>query len=397
MNPTRGAPPNRSRVVEAHRLVRRAFAVAAGFGVTAAAWAVVVFIRGGSWWGPLHAFLAGVVLAAISGASQMFTITWSSAPAPPRRSSLAQGSALVVGVALVLVGVANGLDVATWVGAGLVVTSLALLGVNLLGIIRRSLLRRFDLSIRFYLLALACGTVGVTLGALLGTHTLTGDTYATARSVHLHLNIVGLIGLTIIGTIPTLLPTFAHRRAVSGREAVLGWRMSVVAALLIGGGLVGPLWLVGVGTLLVGVAAITMTVGIVVRLGRKGLTEALPYLHVVAGIGWLASWTVIDAAAVFTGSPLPPFSGWTGAAVVAGIGQVLLGSVAYLFPVAMGAPVTENLHRMGRWPVIPLVVANLTGIFLAAGFPGAAGAAGAVWLLDVVRRVVLVRKPVRDT
>ncbi len=387
--PTKGE----SRVVEAHRLVRRAFAIAAGFGVTAAAWAVVVFIRGGSWWGPLHAFLAGAVLAAISGASQMFTITWSSAPAPPRRASLVQGSGLAAGVALVLVGVPNGWDLATWIGGAFVVGALALLGTNLVGIIRRSLLRRFDLSIRFYLLALACGVAGVTIGALLGTHTLTGDTYASARIVHLHLNLVGLVGLTIIGTIPTLLPTFAHTKTVSGREAVLGWRVSIVAVLLIAAGLVGPTWLVGVGSTLIGAVAIVITLGIAVRLGRRAPDEILPYLQVLCGLGWLAAWTIVDGAGVISGVPLPAFSGWTAAAVVSGVGQVLVGSIAYLLPVAVGAPITDNLHRMGRRAWAPLVALNALGFCLVVGIPVGAAVAGGVWLADFTVRLARVRRP----
>ncbi len=77
------------RVVESHEIASSSFRAAALFGLVAIVWAGWVLIRGGSWWGPLHAFLAGTVLLAISGATQMFTITWSAAPAP--RAGLATG------------------------------------------------------------------------------------------------------------------------------------------------------------------------------------------------------------------------------------------------------------------------------------------------------------------
>jgi len=189
-----------ARVAESHRLVRAAFAVAGGFGATAVVWAILVLARGGSWWGPIHTFLVGAVLAAISGATQMFTATWSSAPAPPRTTTLLQRAGLVVGTALVLVGVSNDLPAVVWTGGLLVAASLALLALILLRVIRQSLLRRFDLSIRFYLLALGCGVVGVTLGILLGSGSL-AESYATTRLVHLHLNLVGLVGFTILGTL----------------------------------------------------------------------------------------------------------------------------------------------------------------------------------------------------
>ncbi len=386
------AVTGRTRVVEAHRLVRMAFGVAAGFGVAAATWAVIVGTRGGSWWGPIHTFLVGAVLASISGATQMFTITWSSAPPPSRRWSGLQGGFLVGGTALVLVGVSNGSGFLVWAGGILVVGALVLLGVILRGVIRRSLLRRFDLSSRFYLLALGCGTVGVTLGILLGSGAV-ADTYAATRLVHLHLNLTGLVGFTILGTIPTLLPTFAHRRAAIGREAVVGWHLCGLAALLLVSGLFGPAWVVGLGALTVGVAALTITSGTVLRLGGRGVAERLPYFHVVTGITWLAAWTFVDAHGLLTGTPLPSFAGWTAAAVVGGIGQVLVGSVAYLLPVAMGPPVSDNLRRMGRWPAVPLLALNAAATFLVAGIPAGVAVAGGVWLVDFVRRVATVRRP----
>ena len=55
--------------------------------------------------GAPDAFLAGTVLLAISGASQMFTITWSSTTPPPRARALTQRWLIIAGVAAVLVGV----------------------------------------------------------------------------------------------------------------------------------------------------------------------------------------------------------------------------------------------------------------------------------------------------
>src|SRR5690606_33311171 len=78
------------RVAVSHRIAAAAFRSAGVFGVVAVIWALVVLIRGGSWWGPLHSFLVGTVLFAIAGASQMFTITWAAAPPPPAAVSVAQ-------------------------------------------------------------------------------------------------------------------------------------------------------------------------------------------------------------------------------------------------------------------------------------------------------------------
>ena len=219
------------RVVASHAIARRAFRLAGFFGAVAVLWALWVLLRGGSWWGPVHAFLAGTVLCAIAGASQMFTVTWSAAPAPPATSTTAQRLALAGGTGCVLVGVTAGLRALTWVGGALLVASLALLAWSIRRTISRSLLRRFDLSSRFYLLAFACGAVGVTLGAVLGTGAA-GAGFWRVRLVHSHLNLVGLVGFTIVGRCP---PSFPPSPTI-GRSAD-GGQGGVVARRGVGGGM----------------------------------------------------------------------------------------------------------------------------------------------------------------
>jgi len=121
----------------------------------------------------------------------------------------------------------------------------------------------------------------------------------------------------------------------------------------------------------------------------------LPFLHVVFGVAWLAMWTGVDGVALVTGNPLPFFSGWTAAAIVAGIGQVLVGSVTYLAPVVMGTPVSANLRRVGRVPALPVALLNMTGIFLVLDLPTAASVTGAAWLIDLIGRLSSIRRPQR--
>ncbi len=384
----------RPRVVESHLLLSAMLVASAAFTAIGIGWAIVVAIRGGSWWGPIHALMAGAALSAISGATQMFTITWSSARAPRRPLIVTQGIVLWVGVGLVLVGVPTSQSWLVWIGGTAVAGALILLAVALRGTIRRSLLRRFDLSIRFYFIALAAGVVGVTLGTLLGTGTVNSD-YGDIRQVHLHLNLVGLVGLTIVGTLPTLLPTFAKHRAVSRREARVAWWLSAGALLAIVSGLYAPLWIVGVGTLMVAAAAVIIVTGVVVRLGRTGFRGGLPYLQVIAGVGWLVAWGIVDAYGLITDAPLGRFSYWTAAAVVVGVMQIIVGSVAYLLPVLVGPPIGANLSRMESAPWIPLILANLGGLALVAGLPEVSLVLLALWAIDLVRRLATLRKPQR--
>jgi nitrite reductase (NO-forming) len=290
---------------------------------------------------------------------------------------------------MVLVGVASRINGAVVVGGMAVVAGLVLLAGSLMGAVRHSLLRRFDLSARFYLLAIACAVVGVSLGVLMSTG-VAGAGYLRFRLVHGHLNLIGFVGFTIIGTLPTILPTFAHHRAVSGLEAVWAWRVSVVAAVAMTAGLAFGERSVAAGTLLAGLALALVVAGVLIRLGRTGLRGGLPYLQVGLGCGWLAAWTLVDAAKLFGEGHAGAFDRWVLAAVVAGVGQVLLGSLAYLLPVLAGPgpKLGRNFSRFDRLRWVPLAAANAAGISLLAGVPALTALLLAVWCIDFAPRLV---------
>ncbi len=371
------------RVVASHSIARASFRAAGVFGVVAVGWAVWVVWQGASWWGPLHTFLAGTVLLAIAGATQMFTITWSAAPAPPAVLARTQRWTLIAGVALVLVGMAFEIGWVIVTGAGLAIVGLGLLALSLWSAVRNSLLRRFDLSARFYMLALASGVIGISLGGVMGGE-VAGDSFLDVRLVHSHLNLVGLVGFTIVGTLPTILPTFAHHKAVSGIEAKVSWWLAVVAALLIGSGLFVGGAGVGTGTVVAGVALFLILAGVLLRLGRRGFEGGLPYLQVTVGSVWLGAWAVIEGIGLISGWIPEHFSQWTAAVVIAGVGQVLLGSLAYLLPVLAGPPprLGRNFTRTHSRPWLPLGLANLGAVALLVGFPVIAGVGIAAWVAD---------------
>lgn len=380
-------PASNQRVVASHAIARRAFRAAAFFAVTAAVWAAFVLWRGGSWWGPLHAFLAGTVLLAISGASQMFTITWAAASPPSARFTTSQRWLVIVGAISVLVGVAGSFPIMVWVGAGAIVGGLTALALSIVGAVKRSLLRRFDLSARFYLTAFACGGVGMTLGALLGSGAA-GEHFARWRLVHSHLNLVGLVGFTIIGTIPTFMATVVHHRSVSGKEAIAAWWLCLASALSMVAGLLGPGWLVGAGAILAAGAAATMLAGIIARLWEKG-RQNLQFLQVGIGVAWLMVWCLVDGVTLVAGRGAVPFNRWTTAAVLAGVGQVLAGSLAYLLPVLTGPPLSDKFNTMTRRGWMPLVAANVGGVLLVAGLATAAVILLLFWIVDFGRRLGL--------
>lgn len=376
------------RVAISHRVASASFRVAGVFGLIAVIWAFVVLVRGGSWWGPLHSFLVGTVLFAIAGASQMFTITWAAAPPPPDAVSRAQRWVTAAGVVLVLWGVATSTAWAGGIGAVAVIAGLGLLAYSLVSAIRRSLLRRFDLASRFYLIAIACGLIGVGLGGIMAIE-IAGFRFTDIRTAHARLNLVGLAGLTIAGTLPTIMPTFVPSRAVSGKEAVVAlWAAAASAVAMASGALAGGV-ATGVGVMLAGLALGLILGGILVRLGAKALKGRIPYLQVAIGVCWLVVWAFLDGISLARGETAMPFTGWTAAAALAGVGQVLLGSLAYLVPVLVGPPprLGRNLARMKGHPWLPLLAANTGGVALVAGAEAVAVVALAVWVLDFAIRL----------
>jgi len=357
----------------------------------AGGWVIVRQVAGGgSWWGPLHVFLVGAVLLAISGASQLFSITWAAVRPPGRRIVTTQRWATAIGAALSVVGVSNAWDGVTIIGAFCLASGLVLLGVVLVSAFRRSLLRRFGLSGRFYLLALGSGVVGVVLGAILGVGGFSGLDHLDARTAHMHLNLIGLVGFTIFGTLPALLPTTASHPMVSGREAVVAFWMALAASAAMASGIVLGPEVVGVGVTLAAVSGLSILVGIVSRLGpRRMLGSGLPGLLITSGMVWILGWCAHQAVVLIDGTHVV-FSGAT-ALGAGGVALVLFGSLAYLVPVLVGAAAISGdaVPILHRGALVRVLAAN--GALLAAALGLAGGvvvATAAIWVLDFGVRVV---------
>ena len=76
------------------------------------------------------------------------------------------------------------------------------------------------------------------------------------------------------------------------------------------------------------------------------------------------------------------FSGWTSAVVLAGVGQVLAGSLAYLVPVLKGSPFVANRNTMEGRAWLPLLTLNAAGLCLGVGVDSVAVVLLSVWVVD---------------
>jgi len=231
---------------------------------------------------------------------------------------------------------------------------------------RAALPSRFRLTVRYYVAAGACLPVGAVFGVLL-TRNL-GAAHERVVLAHALVNILGWIGLTVIGTLVTLWPTMLRTRIAEGAE-LASRRMLPV---LIGG------VVVAVAAALWGNPLLTAA-GLLVYLGGF-LAVAAPHLEEVrrkapvdfstgstlAAVAWFTGSLLLIAAAIATSSDWAQALARAGrftVPVLVGFGaQVLAGALAYLVPVVLGggpSPVRRTTAIMGRAGWARLVATNL--------------------------------------
>lgn len=378
--------PATARVAIVQGQARAALRLAAMF-AGAATIAVVIPHRTGAWL-PLHLFLVGSVLLAISGAARLFAVTWSAGdPADPRLVA-AQRWLIATGAAGLAGGREWSLPVAVLAGAGLcVATGLVLLGV-LLGVeVRRGRVRRFRPALRFYLAALAFGVGGCGLGAALVVNG--SDELVDA---HVTVNLLGLVGLVIAGTLPFFTATQA-RMKMSRRATPR--RMDTALAVMAGSVLAAAVAQLAHHPSVAGVALAGYVAGLASVLsllpvpGPKQWRWAGPRLaQLGSGVAWWAGTVAIGAIRSLTGKTA--FPEWLVVAlVVGGFMQVLVASLAYLGPVLRGGGhvrLSAGFRVTRSW--VAVGAANLAGVAWLASQRRLAGVAVVVLVADVAGRAV---------
>jgi nitrite reductase (NO-forming) len=377
------------RIRVAQRQARATLRLAGGFAVAAAV-ALVVPHRTGDWL-PLHLFLVGALLLAISAATQLFAVSWSAGAPPTDHLATMQRWLLAAGAASLAT--ARELQWPSWLvaaGGALVITSLVVLGISLTRTVSRGVQRRFDGSLRSYLAALAAGLAGSALGIAMASG-LDAVPYGRVRAAHLTLNLLGLVGLVIAGTLPFFTATQARvkmsaRATGRAQDLVLAGLVGALGAATLGFLLARPVVAaVGLGAYAAGVLG---SVVLVPRIGVRQLRWGGPrLLQLGAGVTWwvgasvVAAWRAGHGAVAFTPTVV-------GVLVVGGYAQILGAAVAYLGPVLRAAgheQLTAGFRTTRSW--LALGAANVAAIALLLGTSGVAVAAILVWVIDTSARV----------
>ncbi|QNE74300.1 multicopper oxidase domain-containing protein [Streptomyces finlayi] len=366
-------------------------------------------------WLAVHMFLLGAVTTAILIWSEHFAVALLHAKVPDARWSAARLGTANLAVAGLIVGMWTASPALTAVSATLLVAAAVAHLVMLIRLGRGALGGRLKPIVAYYRVATAALIAGAVLGGLLATGGAGGpDRYAGLRLAHIHVTLLGWIGLPVLGTLFMLWPTVLGVRMKDRTTKVSRW----------------VLWLTGSG-LLVAVAALALglrrpaaaglalyaggaalAVNLLVRTvrGSRPVSAAAAWMiaaatcwlliAVATDLAWLAARPLAEAQAGFD-ALLPVL-------LIGFVAQILIGALTYLLPVVLSsgpkdrAAVRTVLER-GR---LPRLVALNTGVALTAlplsGPAATAGVllaalSGATFL--VLTTVVLVRSgraPSRD-
>jgi len=322
-----------------------------------------------STWLMVHLLMLGAVTNALVIWSWHFTVAV--LRAPPARSRRGEAMRLVainVGVLAVVAGVL--LDAAPVVAVGAVVLAGAVLShvVALLTMMRRTLPSRFAITVRAYVAAGLLLIPGIALGVALADGSQGAAVHSQLLLAHVSVNLMGWVGLPIMGTLVTLWPTMLRTRLAPGaeRNARRALPAFVLGTLVTAAGVLTSAHLVAVAGIAAYLVGIGWTIGPMAVAMRQHPPASFPAWSTLAGVAWivlsLASFALVLALNPEAETATQSMGTLTAAVVVGGVLQVLLGALSYLLPVMAGggpAAMRQRIAHLDRGLGLRVVTVNL--------------------------------------
>jgi hypothetical protein len=324
-------------------------------------------------WLLIHLLLLGAVTNAILIWSTHFAAAILRAPAPPRRHG--EAARLVVlnaGVLAVLTGGTAGPPWLGVAGAGMVFAAVAAHLWVMAGRLRHALPARFAVTVHYYLGATVALLAGIPAGAWM---LLLDDAHRPRLLLfHAHVNLLGWVTLTILGTLLTLWPTVLRTRMVpdAGRATTRALPLCLTGLGCLSVGTLAWWPVLAVTGLALFAVAVLLVAVPAVATARQRPPASFATWSIAAGMGWLLvalvwdAWTLLhadgaSAAADGFDTILVPLA-------VGFVAQVLIGALAYLLPMALGGGPVRVRERTARldayWPQ-RVTMANLAlAVFL---------------------------------
>jgi hypothetical protein len=368
LQPGHGRPRGRSPFGDAAPSI----AAALVFAVATLVWLAVGDRLPGGRWLAVHLFTLGVLTNLVLTFSEHFTHAVTRTP-----GERAWWWPLLTNLGIVLVVLGRPLDhrwsLAT--GATIVMASVFAAYLRLRRMRTQAVGARFGWIVRSYERAHGAFLHGAILGIVLGVGWAPGSWYGGARLAHLHANILGWGGITLLATLVFFGPTMARTRIEPGaderaaravRLGATGLTVSVIALFLTGlsgaGGTAARLTAAaGLGLLAWATAVVCLPVG---RAAFRAKPTS-PRWTIVAVCAWFPALVVTDAVVVAAGA-----WGWLDglglAALVGVLAQAILATLTYLAPMLRGRTTGDRDVVRVRLEVaaVPRVVAFQLGVLL---------------------------------
>lgn len=348
-------------------------------GMVVAAWfaALVVASVAHRWipqsgWLLVHLLGLGAASNAILIWSGHFTDALLRRPAGgARRAETARLITFNTGAVAVVAGMVTGWWPAVLVGGCVVAGVAGWHGTTLLRRLRTALPSRFGHTVRYYIAAAAMLPIGAGIGVAMANSGLPSELHERLVLGHAAVNLLGWVGLTVLGTLVTLWPTMLRTRMAQRVEpAARRGLPALLVALVVGvAGAIGGMPLVtAAGTFGYLAAAVYVLEPHLDEIRRKHPAD-FATLSVLAGVVWLfgsLAYLAVGLAMSSTTLEAAEAAGAVTAALLAGfLVQVLLGALTYLVPVVIGgrAAVQGAMAELERGAPWRLSVAN-TGLLL---------------------------------
>jgi nitrite reductase (NO-forming) len=339
-------------------------------------------VAGGGWLA-LHLVLLGAATNAIVVWSEHFAAALLRAAPVGERAATARAIALNLGIVAVLAGVPTGRPALAATGAGLAGVVVLAHALTLAARIARALPARLAGTVWYYVAAAAALLAGMGLGLwLAGGVPGSADAYLALRLAHVHLNVLGWVGLAVVGTQFTLWPTVLRTHMVPGLEAAVRRSLPPLAAgvAVAAAGLATRHRLVALAGLTAYAAGLALALVPFVRTARRRPPRTAAAWMLGAGMAWLVVAVLADLGALAASVRVADLDGRLARlvpVVVAGFAlQTLTGALTYLLPVVVGRGAAGNRRLTGilgwGWPARVAAV-NLGVLLLVAGSAPAVG------------------------
>lgn len=294
-------------------------------------------------WLLLHLFLLGAVTHSILVWSQHFADALLHT-APTTTAYRARSVRLFLcnlGAVLVVVAVPTDRWPLAAAGATSVALAVGWHAVSLVDQLRHGLGSRFAVTVRYYVASAALLPLGALFGVLMARG-LSEQWHVRVMVAHVVVNVLGWMGLTVLGTVVTLWPTMLRTRIAEGAEHTARRALPALLAgllLAVAGCLADVRPATGAG-LLVYAGALVVLARPFVSVGRTKPPAHFATWSVAAGVAWLTGLVAILGVGVLlapTWMDAHELASALTPGLAAGFGaQVLLGALSYLVPVAVG-------------------------------------------------------------